>query len=78
MTKPDIMWMTARHAVVFHRGRIWSMSQDAENRNWLVHISTGLRGDVITHLGDLMGTFPGGYHAAVDWIAKWMPAAKAA
>lgn len=78
MSKPDIMWMTARQALVFHRGRIWSMSQEADTPIWLVHKSAALRGECLTHFGELMGRFPGGYHAALDWIQKWLPEAKAA
>lgn len=78
MIKPDIMWITARQALVFHRGRVWSMSHEAESEAWLVHISAGVLGDRICSFGKLLGRFPGGYHAALEWIRKWTPDAKAA
>lgn len=78
MTKPDIMWVTARQALVFHRGRIWFMSQDDGQPTWSVHISAMLRGECVTHPGKPVGSFPGGYHSALEWIQKWLPAAKAA
>ena len=78
MVKPDVMWITARQALVFHQGRIWSMSQDNDDPAWLVHVGAGLRGDTVTHFGKLVARFPGGYHAAVDWLQKWTPDMKAA
>lgn len=70
MSKPDVMWLSARIALVFHRGRIWSMSQEDESTAWVVHVGAGFRGDVVSHFGKLVARFPGGYHAALDWLQK--------
>lgn len=78
MTKPDIMWLTARQALVFHRGRIWAMSQEDESQAWFVYIGARVRGESVTHFGQRIGSFPGGYHAALECIQKWLPATKAA
>lgn len=60
MIKPDVMWITARQALVFHRGRIWSMCQEADSAAWLVHTNGTVRGDSVSHFGKLVGRFPGG------------------
>ncbi|MBM4071200.1 MAG: hypothetical protein FJ271_20030 [Planctomycetes bacterium] len=70
MTKPDVMWLTARQALVFHRGRIWSLFQEGETAAWVVQVGAGLRGDSLTDLGKFVARFPGGYHAALDWLHK--------
>src|SRR5262245_48290271 len=78
MTKPDVMWITNFQAVVFHKGRIWSLLKETDSEAWLIYTAGGIQNGV-TVLGDPLIRFAmGGYHAALIWIQNWRPQAKAA